>query len=106
MVTWRKGCVFLPTLYVDYKSAKIKTIQQCKPLHVDDLFESVLPRAQMSRPDGHDAHYYPGFILSFQTVRDPWNAIMRSLIPSFILSIVNSVVFCIYTDTDRLELCT
>ena len=102
MFSWRKGCVFLPTLYVDYKSAKIKTVQQSKPINVDDLLESVVP----SRPDGHDAHYYPGFILSFQTVRDPWNAIMRSLIPSFILSIVNSVVFCIYTDTDRLELCT
>ena len=90
-MSWKNGCDNSPEFDIDFLQTKVATIEEKKPYKEDES----------KGGKKKEAYYYPGFILSFRTIRDPIPKIIKCFFPCIILGIFQ---VCIYTlDTNDLN---
>jgi hypothetical protein len=76
-VSWKNECDKSPEFDMDYIETRISTIEEKKPYKQDVVGGS----------EKKDAYYYPGFVLTFRTIRDPIPKIIKCFFPCIILGI-------------------
>ena len=89
-INWKPASSFLPEFDIDYKSARIVTLVESKPIGKTK----------------EKAFYYPGFTFEFRVVRDPLPKLLKSFFPSIILGgfLVSVYHLSIYNLANRLTL--
>ena len=88
-LSWKPNCDFLPEFDIDYPSTKIETLMEDKPHEIKDK-------------DGNKTKikckYYPGFILTFYSVRNPRAKMIKVLFPSLVLFVFLCATFLLSID--------
>ena len=79
MISWKKGCDFLPEFDIDYRGSNTIIIKESKPYKDKGV--------------AGNADYYPGFTLKYNTVRNPYSKMKKSFFPTIALGIF---IICIY----------
>ena len=79
-LSWKQNCDFLPEFDIDYKNTSLVTLVEKKPYKINkkDVDE---------KGNKLFAYYYPGFTLSFITVRNPKSKMIKVFFPSTMLII-------------------
>ena len=77
-ISWKENVDELPEFDMDFYNTKVYTLAEKKPFK---------PKKDSKKNEEIMCHYYPGFILSFKTVRDPSPKIIKGFFPSIILGI-------------------
>jgi len=79
MLSWKKGCDFLPEFDIDFRGSNTFAISESKPYK--------------NASGSGSAEYYPGFTLKYYTVRNPYSKMKKSFFPTMALGIF---IICIY----------
>ena len=89
-ISWKKGCDFLPEFDIDFQNTTCETLIESKPHKYDDK--------QTGEKKTVTCRYYPGFTLTFQSVRDPYSKMIKLFWPSAVLMIFLLCTFFLEVD--------